>query len=56
VTLPFTPTTNTITVFYKGGTNSGGASFTAVDSLSLVPEPATLALLALSLPLLRRRR
>jgi hypothetical protein len=53
----FTPTQSTVTVFYKGGTNTGDASITRVDNFAIVPEPATLALLGLgALPLLRRRR
>lgn len=55
--IDFTPTQSTITVFYKGGTNTGDASLTRAKNFTITPEPTALMLLGLGLiPMLRRRR
>lgn len=51
----FTTTTGTVTVILKVG-NGSGLSEVAFDDVQITPEPASLALLLLGLPMLRRRR
>lgn len=54
----FVATDTTYTIYYKYGAANVNWNYYAayVDGVSLVPEPATLALLALGLPMLRRRK
>ncbi len=56
----FTATTTTYTLALKWGVSSPNANVTTMsayfDGLCVAPEPATMVLFALALPLLRRRR